>query len=107
MGGILSGIKPTPSSVLGFEAALRVQNIGHRHLTGWCRGAQLDPVNAGGVTPLVSAAFFGHAPVVELLLIRCGTDNENSYFCSATAWIFSFLSSGVRPFQGALLTLRG
>ena len=34
------------------------------------RGAQLDPVNAGGVTPLLSAIFFGHTEVVELILLR-------------------------------------
>ena len=36
-----------------------------------CRGAKRDPLNAGGVSPLLAAAFFGHAPVVDLLLTKC------------------------------------
>lgn len=32
------------------------------------RGAELDPVNFGGVTPLLSAVFFGQVAVVEVLL---------------------------------------
>lgn len=34
------------------------------------RGAGVDKSGRGGVTPLMSAAFFGHEPVVSALLGR-------------------------------------
>ena len=33
-----------------------------------CRGAKKDAQNDGSVTPMLTAAFFGHVPVVEVLL---------------------------------------
>ena len=36
------------------------------------RGARADAPNAAGVTPLMAAAFFDHAPAVRALLDRCG-----------------------------------
>lgn len=32
------------------------------------RGAKINPANKGGVTPLLSAVFFGQAPVVKVLI---------------------------------------
>ncbi len=34
------------------------------------RGASLDAANRAGITALINAAFFGHDPVVQLLLQR-------------------------------------
>ncbi len=37
------------------------------------RGAKKNVRNLRDVTPLLSAAFFGQAPAVEVLLQRCGS----------------------------------
>ena len=42
------------------------------------RGARKDAQNDSRVTPMLAAAFFGHAPVVEALLKWCATTAHES-----------------------------
>ena len=58
------------------------------------RGAKKNVQNLRDVTPLLAATFFGHAPVVEVLLQRCGCR-------AAVGWAFHVLGDRVSV-QGIL-----
>ena len=67
-----SSLMAIPHAIYIYTSRLLVHSICSEGVSAvMCnRGAQLDPVNAGGVTPLLSAIFFGHTEVVELILLR-------------------------------------